>query len=164
MNSEKLTPKERMFVAHYLETEDPVIAYKRAGYSCKGKEENVKARASNLLKKREIIDALDYKLQIAQHEADLLGDENEVCARKARVIKGLEDIAFDENITPNRGRLKALELLGKYCGLFSDKSDSGKEDHSFTFNILPPKEESGNGISMGTKSAPVPSIKFGSVS
>jgi len=112
-----LTPKQERFVAEYLVDHNAAAAARRAGYSKKtanqiGNENLSKPDIDAAIKARER--EIAKKLEVSQE----------------RVVGELAAIAFHEaSDTPEAelkvsNKLKALELLGKHLGLFSDKAEA----------------------------------------
>jgi phage terminase small subunit len=118
----KLTDKQIAFCAEYLIDLNATQAAIRAGYS----EDSARQIGSDTLSKTYIREYIDKKLEEAMR--------NRKTELKTRVLGELEGVAFDEGeiITDKDGnpvsirktdKLKALELLGKYTVLFTDKTE-----------------------------------------
>ena len=107
--ADKLTPKQRTFVNEYLVDLNATQAAIRAGYAEKTATQN----ASRLLGNVNIQEAIQ---------------EARECREKARritsewIIAQVARIAEDPE-TQRRDQLKALEMLGKYCGTWEKKED-----------------------------------------
>ena len=103
-----MTEKQKKFVAEYLRDSDGAAAARRAGY----KDNSAGRVAARLLREPEIRDKLKTVL--------------EVCAgvKPEEVLRELREVAFAEGSDESGARVKlasklrALELLGKYLGLF----------------------------------------------
>ncbi len=112
-----LTPKQERFAAEYLVDLNATAAAKRAGYS----EKTAYSTGQRLLKNVEIQEAI----QTRQGE---LARKLEVS--QERVVGELAAIAFHEaSDAPEAemkvsNKLKALELLGKHLGMFTDKAEA----------------------------------------
>lgn len=108
-----MTDKQRFFVAEYLKDFNATQAAIRAGYS----EKSARNRAYELLVNK------DIKAAITEYVENLLSAE--ASGLKKRILGELSSIAFDplpdDSSRSERDRLKALELLGKYMSLFTDK-------------------------------------------
>jgi len=125
----KMTAKQEAFCAEYLIDLNGTQAAIRAGYS----EDTAGVIASENLKKPYIREYIDSQLEIGmQHRKTEL---------KTKVLGELNNIAFDEGeiLTDKDGnpistrktdKLKALELLGKYTVLFTDKTEIDIKDNT----------------------------------
>lgn len=106
----KLNPRQQKFVDEYCIDFNATQAAIRAGYSkktaCAIGEEN--------LRKPNIKQAVDERVQKNAHKVEITAE---------LVLNGIKDIAFDKN-TKSNDRLKAMELLGKYLKLFTDKIET----------------------------------------
>ena len=119
---ERLTPKQQAFVSEYIRNGgNGLQACKYAGYS--GSDKVLGVQASKLLKNGSILLALEKEKEIMMNRGGnrvLSADE---------VLAGLTTIAVDMECKPSE-RLKALELLGKYHALFTDKLDVTSTDYA----------------------------------
>lgn len=117
-----LTPKQQAFVSEYIRNGgNGLQACKVAGYS--GTDKVLGVQASKLLKNGSILLALEKEKEIMMNRGGnrvLSADE---------VLAGLTTIAVDMDCKPAE-RLKALELLGKYHALFTDKLDVTSTDYA----------------------------------
>lgn len=117
MNSEKINSMQMLFCKEYMIDFNATQSAIRAGYSPK----TAHVQASRLFsypKIREHINLLIEK-ELGMKKGEL----------KYRVLKKLSSIAFSESDEKIRtsDKIKALELLGKYGSLWTDKIDlSGK--------------------------------------
>lgn len=109
----KLTPMQERFVEEYLVDLNAGKAALRAGY----KERSHRRMATYTLKHplvkkaiKKARDKLSEKIEITQEQ----------------VIGGLKKIAFGKEKASDRN--KALELLGKYLGMFVDKHEHTGKD------------------------------------
>lgn len=118
----KMTDKQKKFCEEYLIDLNGTRAAIRAGYS----EDTAGVIASENLQKPYIRKYIDEQLEI--------GMQQRKTELKTKVLGELNNIAFDEGeiITDKDGnpigsrktdKLKALELLGKYTVLFTDKTE-----------------------------------------
>ena len=118
----RLTPKQQAFVSEYIRNGgNGLQACKVAGYS--GTDKVLGVQASKLLKNGSILLALEKEKDIMMSRGGnrvLSADE---------VLAGLTTIAVDMDCKPSE-RLKALELLGKYHALFTDKLDVTSTDYA----------------------------------
>lgn len=105
-----LTPKQLIFVQEYLVDKNATRAAKAAGYSSK----TAHSSGPRMLENVGVAKAIEKGLKAQADKAELSGD---------RVIKELAEIAFSRVSRGKTysGKLRALELLGKHFGLFSDK-------------------------------------------
>jgi phage terminase small subunit len=122
--ADKLTDKQRLFVSEYLKDFNATRAAKAAGYSDKtagsiGAENLTKPEIKEYIKKY-IDDTLDTDRMTLQRE----------------IIDQLRVIAFDDNevdinrtddgeilSVSRRDKLRALEMLGKYMSMFTDRRE-----------------------------------------
>ena len=104
---QKLKPKQQRFVDEYCIDFNATQAAIRSGYSkktaCSIGEENLRKP----LIKQAIADKIKKKVQKTEITAEL-------------VLNGIKEIAFSKDAKHN-DRLRAMELLGKYLKLFTDK-------------------------------------------
>ncbi len=112
-----LTPKQERFVAEYLVDLNAAAAARRAGYS----EKTANRIASENLTKPDIQAAIQARRQELARKLEV---------SQERVLTELAAIAFHEaGDAPEAelkvsNKLKALELLGKHLGMFSDKAEA----------------------------------------
>lgn len=110
----KLTPKQERFIAEYLVDLNATQAAIRAGYKPKA----AYASGAENLKKPQIQEALTKAMKKREERTEITAD---------MVLKELKAIALDEAADYNDSRLrysnklKALELLGKHLGMFTEK-------------------------------------------
>lgn len=115
-----MNERQKRFCLEYLKDFNGKNAAQRAGYS----EKTAEAQASRLLrnvKVKKLIEELSKK-PVRRMELKI---EN--------IVKELKKIAFakaDGELVKTSDKLKALEMLGKYLGMF----DKGKEQ--MTVNIM----------------------------
>lgn len=115
----KLTEKQKRFCEEYLIDLNATQAYIRAGYSAK-KKDTARVESSKLLTKPNIQNYIS-ELQKFQSERTGITADN--------VLKELEKVAFAETDISGKEKIKALELLGKHLGLFSEQcKPSGEQE------------------------------------
>lgn len=129
----KLTPKQKAFAEHYIETGNATEAARKAGY--KGK--NLNRIASENLSKLDIKNYIDEKMK--ELEDQRIAKADEVLKYLTRVIRGeeTEQVVVTENIgdfmsearvvskeLSAKDKIKAAELLGKRYRLFVDKIEN----------------------------------------
>ena len=121
MKNNTIKPKQAAFCREYVKDFNATQAAIRAGYSTKTARS---IGAENLTKP-------DIQKEITNLTERLL--ESELSMIRAQVIVRLKEIAFNDNerdekinkdgnliAVSRRDRIKCLELLGKYAGLFKD--------------------------------------------
>ena len=110
----KLTERQKRFVEEYLVDLNASQAAIRAGYS----KNTSKSIGSQLLKHAEIQTAIQEGMQKRQQRTEITQD---------MVVDELKAVAFAEaadsvdSELKYANKLKALELLGKHLGMFTDK-------------------------------------------
>ena len=106
---EKLTAKQKAFVDEYLVDLNATQAARRAGYSAK----TAGSIGQRLLKKVEIQTALATAQAAREERTEITADY---------VLRRLkEEAELTGEGSSHSARIKALELLGKHHGMFSDK-------------------------------------------
>lgn len=122
-----LTPKQERFVCEYLKDLNATQAAIRAGYS----EKSAAQIGAENLRKPAIKEAIDAKLEELNNSA--IADANETLEYLSRVLRGEEvdevlrlSGSGEQSKTALRvaakDRMRAAELLGKYYGLFVDRT------------------------------------------
>ena len=107
----KLTEKQKRFCEEYLIDLNATQAAIRAGYSAKTAN---RIAAENL-----------SKLDIQKYISQLQNSQSERTQITAdTVLKELEKIALADTEITGKEKIKALELLGKHLGMFSDKIET----------------------------------------
>jgi phage terminase small subunit len=122
----KLNDRQRLFVKYYIATLNAAESARRAGYSVK----TAKEIGYELLTKPHIVDAIEKSVEKKMEKADVSAE---------RILEELASIAF---LTPDQldalksikggEKMRALELLGKYNTLFTDRIEQSGE---VTLNI-----------------------------
>jgi len=111
----ELTDKQLAFCHEYIKDWNGTQAAVRAGYS----EGTARSQAQRLLTN------VDIRSEVGRIAADAMGRERDEI--KARVITKLVEMAFGEEIR-DTDRLRALELLGKYGSLFTDRIEHAVQE------------------------------------
>jgi phage terminase small subunit len=116
-----LNERQRLFVKYYIGTLNAAESARRAGYSPKAAKE-IGAR---LLTKANIAEAIEKGVEKKMSKADISAE---------RILDELASIAF---LTPEQldalksikggEKMRALELLGKYHTLFTDRIEQSGE-------------------------------------
>ena len=114
----KLNPKQLAFVDEYLISRNAIDAYVKAGY--KGKTEHSNdVCARRLLQNVVIAQMIDDRTEKQFKATDITVES---------ILMRLDAMA-DKTIAKDTDRIKALELLGKYRKLFTEKTEvSGSID------------------------------------
>jgi phage terminase small subunit len=108
---DKLTTKQKLFVESYLADPNATQAAIKAGYS----KHTAKSQGQRLLTNVDIKQAVEKRIEKAVMSAD-------------EVLTELANIAVGNYETYRGDKLRALELVGKYHKLFTDKLEhSGKD-------------------------------------
>ena len=116
-----LTPKQRMFVTLVTQGNSPRDAYRKA-YSCTTENEATVGAAANRLMNLPKVKRLLSHLWDKQ-EKNLLLDQQKT---RYHIMEELLKHSGDENHAIS-ARLKALELMGKAVGMFTDKVEQKVE-------------------------------------
>ena len=112
----KLTAKQKGFIEELAKNQwNGTQAAVAAGYSAK----SAHVMASRLLKNPAITGELDRRTAEIVEKTDVEVDE---------IVRGLREIAFGRKKATNTEVLRALELLGKFKAMFTDRqvTDPGK--------------------------------------
>lgn len=134
MAKDELTPKQKMFVKEYLVDLNATQAYLRCGYKCKN-EKVASVMASRLLANDKVARAIEEAKQKRSEKLELSAEwvlENlkNIAVRcqqaepvmafdyQARQMTETGEYSFD-----SKGANRALELIGKHLGMFTDKVD-----------------------------------------
>jgi phage terminase small subunit len=117
----KLNDRQRLFVKYYIGTLNAAESARRAGYSPK----TAKEIGCELLTKPHIAEAVEKGVEKKMTKADISAE---------RILDELAKIAFltpeqlDELKSIKGGeKMRALELLGKYHTLFTDRIEQSGE-------------------------------------
>jgi phage terminase small subunit len=129
VSEHKLTGKQKKFCIEYLKDLNATQAAIRAGYS----EDTAYSIGWENLKKPEIKEIIDKELETAMGESR--------ASLKARIIGELKDVAFTDSgieLLKNKDgdiydiritdKLKAIDMLGKYLGIWTDKIELSTKD------------------------------------
>lgn len=111
MGQEELTPKQTRFVEEYLLDLNAAAAARRAGYS----EKNADSIAAQLLSKTKVFEAVQSAVAARSAKTEITAEyvlEN---------LKRLSERCMSEEEFAPSAAARALELLGKHLGLFSDR-------------------------------------------
>lgn len=128
----KLTPKQKKFIDEYLIDLNATQAAIRAGYS----EKTANRIGPQLLVKTCISEEIQKAMKRREERTEITAD---------MVVKELKKIALDEaaDYTDSRlrysNKLKALELLGKHLGMFSEKIQVEMPEGGVV--MLPPRKD-----------------------
>lgn len=128
-----LTAKQRAFVDAYAG--DATAAARAAGY----KANSAKQQAYQLMRLPHIIEALRHREAMELHAkvqqaTGITKKRASRIASRDEVLRRLTKIARDQG-QDTKDRLKALELLGKSYGAFTDKLEHGGD---MTVNVINP--------------------------
>lgn len=104
-----LTEKQKRFCEEYLIDLNATQAALRAGY----KEKTARSIASENLTKPDIQKYLKELMAERSERTEITADN---------VLKELEKVAFADIEISGREKMKALELIGKHLGLFTDQN------------------------------------------
>lgn len=102
-----LTPKQKLFVKHYLIEQNATKAARKAGYSSK----SANRAGSRMLSNVDIQKAIQEVVGKHHEELDLSID---------KVLQRLSSIAFGNNFYKASDVIKSCELLGRYLGMFKE--------------------------------------------
>ncbi|MCC8069571.1 MAG: terminase small subunit [Ruminococcus sp.] len=112
-----LTEKQIRFCEEYLIDLNATQSYLRAGY--KAKNENVAGvEALRLLRNPKIAEYIQILREKQSERTGITSD---------KIIAELQKVAFADTEITEKSKIKALELLGKHMGMFTEKI---KEDKS----------------------------------
>jgi phage terminase small subunit len=107
---DKLTPKQRSFVTHYLIDQNGAKAARAAGYSEKAAKEQASRMLTNANVKKEIELGLGKIIRKTESSAE-------------KVLQRLAGLAFEKELIRDGDVIKACELLGKHHKLWTDVSE-----------------------------------------
>ena len=145
---EKLTDKQRRFIDEYLVDLNATQAAIRSGYSAK----TAYRIGSELLQKTSVREAITNAMKERQVRTELTADEviadlrevRDICMgrKKVRVVEvakfeGMVNASeIEVKMIDPAGANKALELLGKHLGMFSDKVDVTSNGQTLQSGVL----------------------------
>lgn len=109
-----LNERQKLFVAEYLKDPNAKGAAIKAGYS----EKTAEQIGYQLLQKTSVAEAITKAQQKRERRTEITAD---------KVLKALSDIGFNEDKERTTDRLKALELIGKHLGMYTDKMEMKAE-------------------------------------
>ena len=109
-----LTEKQKLFVAEYLKDPNAKGAAIRAGYS----EKTAEQIGYQLLQKTSVAEAIAKAQKKREQRTEITAD---------KVLKELASIGFNDEKERTADRLKALELIGKHLGMYTDKVETRVE-------------------------------------
>ena len=125
--TKKLTQKQQRFVDEYIISGNATQSYKKAGYSAK-KDTIAASEDSKLLRNPKVQAELERRNAEIQSQKTM--DMKEVMERLAAMARGetTEETVTNkgevfETATKNSDKLKALELIGKRFGAWTDKKE-----------------------------------------
>jgi len=120
----RITPKMRAFASYIVQGMSARQAYRKA-YDCENMQEaSVQANANRLLKDARITLLLDSFWE--DMKENIIAD---AIATRRHVMKELVKHANDDKANLNN-RLKALEMMGRAVGMFTDRVESKVEEVS----------------------------------
>lgn len=132
-NSEKLTPKQSLFVENYALTMNATESYKMSGYSASNNN-IASVEGWKLLRNPKLKIPIDLAIAKRQEENKLTVDYvltslrmvADRCTQKECVL-GKDGLPSGEWKFDSSGANKSLELLGKYLKLFTEKTETTTE-------------------------------------
>lgn len=108
-----MNPRQQKFVDEYCVDLNATQAAIRAGYN----QKTASVIGNENLRKPYIKQAIEERLS---------KNTNNTIITAELVLNGIKEIAFGKDVKPN-DRLKAMELLGKYLKLFTEKIETKVE-------------------------------------
>lgn len=126
-----LTPKQERFVAEYLVDLNATAAAIRAGY----KETTATQQGHNLLQKPAIAAAIQEARANLSERTKIT---QEYVLKKLKEIADTDAADYQDSKLRVGNKIKALELLGKYLGMFDPKTAAiatEKEDDPLTASL-----------------------------
>lgn len=114
-----MTEKQKKFADEYLIDLNATRAYKAAYKSVK-KDSSAMAGASRMLRNAKVAEYIDQKITERSKRTEVKQDD---------VVRELAKIGFTESLLigeieiKSGDKLKALELLGKHLGMFTEKQE-----------------------------------------
>jgi len=140
----KLTDKQRLFIHEYLIDLNATQAAIRAGYSKKTAKTIGGQNLSKLIIKNAIKKALDRKIEKSDLSREEIINDLRLIKDQCLQTKPVQDYdkkakKFTDNYYYDpKAATKALELLGKHMGLFSDEENA---DTNININFNDPIED-----------------------
>lgn len=115
-----LNKKQQLFMEHYLEHGSPINAYKYAGYNS-STDNSAHVKACKLLKNATI------KLAIEKQQEKIMSEAVIKVSDIVKDLKLIRDASLAKNkqgfLSDPKSALRALELLGKTIGAYTDKQE-----------------------------------------
>lgn len=147
---ERLTLKQKLFVEAYLRTRNGVQSAKEAGYQ--GSYNTLKQVAAENLAKPDIVSEIERRVKPQIMSANgVLSKLTEIASAPWKdfvQVKLNDEGETVSAILPLKDQLKALELLGKYHALYSEKIIVSELDREFEERLaaLIPSTETNSSI------------------
>lgn len=111
----KINSRQLAFINEYVKTLNATQSAISAGYS----ENGARVQGHRLLNTPHIRERIDKELKMRADECKVDTD---------LILTNLKELALDSNILP-KDRLKALDLLGRYRGMWSGEGEKNTPTH-----------------------------------
>lgn len=111
----KINSRQLAFINEYVKTLNATQSAIKAGYS----ESGARVQGHRLLNTPHIRERIDKELKMRADECKVDTD---------LILTHLKEIALDSNILP-KDRLKALDLLGRYRGMWNGEGEKNTPTH-----------------------------------
>lgn len=111
----KINSRQLAFINEYVKTLNATQSAIKAGYS----ESGARVQGHRLLNTPHIRERIDEELKMRADECKVDTD---------LILTHLKELALDSNILP-KDRLKALDLLGRYRGMWSGEGERNTPTH-----------------------------------
>lgn len=138
----KLTTKQKLFVEAYIANPNGTEAARKAGYA--GNDNTLASMAKENLRKPQILKLIEKRIEKEAMTSDEVLNELADIAksdwREHQIVKYDKDGNEVSATFLLKDKLKALELLGKFHKLFTDKVELGGKVQLET-NTIKPKVE-----------------------